>query len=63
VTLDILYRHMEQLIGDSYGVGTGASGYVLPSELAPGQQSATTQNAAGAAFDAVNITLSLDLGL
>lgn len=63
VTLDVLYRHMEQLVGNSYAVGTGASGYTPVSELAPGEQTATTSNGGGVSFDAVNITLSFDVGL
>ena len=50
VVLDVLYRHISQLVGDSYEVGTGANGYtpVPPStQPGPGQQSVTFVNAAG----------------
>ena len=63
VTLDVLYRHITQLVGDSYEVGTGASGYSPPSQLSPGQQSATFTNGAGASLDVVNVSVSLKVGL
>jgi outer membrane protease len=63
VTLDVLYRHISSLIGDTYEVGTGAMGYSAIGQLLPGQQSITYTNAAGASFDVVNISISLQLGL
>jgi outer membrane protease len=63
VTLDVLYRHISSLIGDTYEVGTGAVGYSTIGQLAPGQQSITYTNAAGASFDVVNISISLQIGM
>ncbi len=66
LSLDVLYRHIASLIGDSYEVGTGANGYSAPPALGspgPGQQSVTFTNAAGASLDVVSITVSLQLGL
>ena len=63
VTLEVLYRHISSLIGDTYEVGTGAVGYSTIGQLAPGQQSVTYINSAGASFDVVNISVSLRLGL
>jgi outer membrane protease len=63
ISLDVVYRHIAQLIGDTYEVGTGASGYTQISQLAPGQQSVTFTNGAGASLDVLNVTVSVDLGL
>jgi len=63
VTLDVLYRHISSLIGDTYIVGTGAVGYSTIGELAPGQQSITYTNSAGASFDVVDISLGFSVGL
>jgi outer membrane protease len=63
LTLDVLYRHISSLIGDTFEVGTGAVGYSTIGQLAPGAQSITFINAAGASFDVVTISLGLRLGL
>jgi outer membrane protease len=54
ISLDVLYRHISSLIGDTYVVDTG---------VAAGQQSQTYSNIAGASFDVVNISVSLKVGL
>jgi len=63
VSLDVLYRHVSSLIGDTYEVGTGAVGYSTIGALAPGQQSVTFTNGAGASMDIVSINVSLTLSL
>jgi len=63
ITLDVLYRHIASLIGDTYIVGTGAVGYTAIGQLAPGQESITYTNSAGASLDAVSISLGFRLTL
>jgi len=63
ISLDVLYRHISSLIGDTYEVGTGAVGYSQIGLLAPGQQSITFTNGAGASMDIVSITVSLGVSL
>ena len=63
VSLDVLYRDISSLIGDTYEVGTGALGYSAIGQLSPGAQSITYTNAAGASFDVVDISVTLELGL
>lgn len=53
VTLDARYRHIANLLGDTYIVVTGTSG----------GQSPLFANSAGASFDAVNVSLTLSYTL
>jgi outer membrane protease len=55
VTLDVLYRHISNLIGDETVIATGA--------YTGGQQSATYSNGEGASLDVVDITATLTVGL
>jgi outer membrane protease len=61
LSFDVLYRHIASLIGDEYAVGI--SGSSQTSELAPGQQSATTANGGGASLDVVNMSVTLEISL
>ncbi len=54
LSLDVLYRHVANLVGNDYEVSTGASA---------GQQSPTYEEAAGASLDVVNVSLSLAVSL
>jgi outer membrane protease len=51
LTLDARYRHIGGLLGEIYKVATGTSGLKSP----------LNANAAGASFDAVNVSLALSL--
>ena len=64
ITLDVLYRHIAQLTGDSWAVQQGTAGSPNPyTGVLPGTQSAPVSNGGGASLDAGTITLSLDLAL
>ncbi len=64
LSLDALYRHISQVVGDSYAVAQGASGFTSsPSGLMPGQQTLPVTNGGGATLDAVSIVLSVNLSL
>jgi outer membrane protease len=54
VSLDVLYRHISSLIGDTYEVATG---------VGAGQQSPIYSNVAGASFDVVNLSVSVKVAL
>ena len=63
LSLDVLYRHIAQLVGNEYEEGTGAADYTQNTELPPGQQSGTFTNGGGASLDVVNISLLLGISL
>jgi outer membrane protease len=61
LSLDVLYRHISGLVGDTVEVGTGATGYTptpASGDPGPGQQ-VTFLNSAGASLDAVTISILL----
>jgi outer membrane protease len=62
--LDVLYRHISGLTGDTVIMGTGAPGYVYfpPSTQYPGTTQ-TSPGSAGVSLDAVSISLFLDMVL
>jgi outer membrane protease len=65
LSLDLLYRHIAGLTGDTLEVGTGATGYTPPpsgSDPGPGE-SISFPNSAGASLDAVNISILLSYKL
>jgi hypothetical protein len=63
LTLDALYRHISGLVGDTWAVGTGATGFPTVSQFPPGSQSSTSVNGAGASLDAVIISVNLSFTL
>jgi outer membrane protease len=63
LTLDALYRHISGLVGDTWAVGMGATGFPTVSQFPPGVQSSTSVNGAGASLDAVSISVNLSFTL
>ena len=59
--LDALYRHIGNLLGDTYTVATTTSTTNPPGP--PGSQSSLYMDSAGASFDAVNVSLILSYSL
>ena len=62
LSLDLSYRAIRGLVGDTLIIGTGVGVLPGPGGLAPGEWN-LYQDSAGASFDSVGIALSLELSL
>ena len=62
LSLDLSYRIIWGLVGDTLMIGAGVEGDPGPSGLLPGEW-ALYRGTAGAAYDALHLSLSLDVSL